>query len=774
MTKFLTALVAVAATFCVNAEVWTAAYGVAESFPFEIWSTDGLSLDVDETDAGTDATIRCNDAAEAATTNDYTDEGTTYEIDLTATEMQCEYIVVTINEAVDAIIYIQTHSNGSARNNIAAASFTAGAIDAAAIAADAIGASELATDAIGAAEIGSAAIAADEIAADAIGASELATDAIGATELASAAIAADEIATDAIGAAEIASAAIAADEIAASAIGESELATGAITTAEFAAGAIDAAAIAADAVGASELATDAIGAAEIASAAIAAAEIADGAIDEATYATTAGSFDPLDIVDQGTAQSATGTTLVLRAAAAFADDELIGSNILITGGTGVGQVRTITDYVSATDTATVATWTTTPSGTILYQVEAAPPGAGGSVTIGAGGISASSFAAGAIDASAIAADAIGASELATDAIGAAEIASAAIAADEIATDAIGAAEIAAGAIAEDAYATTAGSFDALGIVDQGTAQSATGTTLVLRAAAAFADDEILGSTILITGGTGVGQSRVITDYVSTTDTATVSTWTTTPSGTILYEIYGSPPTEVWNATARTLTALDEDSTTIDLNASYVGGVTVLDEDLTTVDLNATPVVAGSITDGAIAAADFAAGAIDAAAIATDAIGAAEIAAAAITNSELASDGSEFTAIDLPNQTMDITGTLSTVTTATNVTTVNGFAADALVAADIASDVGTEIAAAVLVAQQSITGTCDSGSTTTCVDNALDQADATQLEDRLICFDDEWCGLITTFTPASDTVTTTKVAPSTRASKVYTIFPSTLE
>ncbi len=36
-----------------------------------------------------------------------------------------------------------------------------------------------------------------------------------------------------------------------------------------------------------------------------------------------------------------------------------------------------------------------------------------------------------------------------------------------------------------------------------------------------------------------------------------------------------------------LTTLDEDVTTIDLNASYVGGVTVLDEDLTTIDLNNT-------------------------------------------------------------------------------------------------------------------------------------------------------------------------------------------
>jgi hypothetical protein len=102
--------------------------------------------------------------------------------------------------------------------------------------------------------------------------------------------------------------------------------------------------------------------------------VSSGAITEASFATTAGSFAPLAIVDQGTAQSATGTTLQLRAAAAFADDELIGATILITGGTtGVGQSRVVKDYVSSSDTATVDTWTVTPTGTITYKVFAGPP-----------------------------------------------------------------------------------------------------------------------------------------------------------------------------------------------------------------------------------------------------------------------------------------------------------------------------------------------------------------------------------------------------------------
>lgn len=89
---------------------------------------------------------------------------------------------------------------------------------------------------------------------------------------------------------------------------------------------------------------------------------------------------------------------------------------------------------------------------------------------------------------------------------------------------------------------TAGAYAWLGIIDQGVAQSATGTTLVLRSAAGFSNDVINGATIVITGGsTGVGQRRVITDYVQSSKTATVDTWDETPTGTITYTIYATPP-----------------------------------------------------------------------------------------------------------------------------------------------------------------------------------------------------------------------------------------
>jgi hypothetical protein len=94
----------------------------------------------------------------------------------------------------------------------------------------------------------------------------------------------------------------------------------------------------------------------------------------------------------------------------------------------------------------------------------------------------------------------------------------------------------------DSWTVSTGAAHSLGIVDQGTAQAATSSTIQLRSAAAFADDELVGMIVVTTGGTGVGQARVITDYVSSTDTATVSpNWTTTPSGTVEYKIFAAAP-----------------------------------------------------------------------------------------------------------------------------------------------------------------------------------------------------------------------------------------
>ena len=68
----------------------------------------------------------------------------------------------------------------------------------------------------------------------------------------------------------------------------------------------------------------------------------------------------------GTLTSATGTTAV-NSAKTWATNQWVNSQIRITGGTGAGQVRTITANTGTT--LTVATWTVTPDATSTYVIE---------------------------------------------------------------------------------------------------------------------------------------------------------------------------------------------------------------------------------------------------------------------------------------------------------------------------------------------------------------------------------------------------------------------
>jgi hypothetical protein len=124
---------------------------------------------------------------------------------------------------------------------------------------------------------------------------------------------------------------------------------------------------------------------------------------------------------------------------------------------------------------------------------------------------------------------------------------------------------------------TVGAVPAFGIIDRGTAQSATSTTLVLRSAATFADDTAIGATLMAFGSTqGYWQTRSVTDYVLSTDTATVDTWTVTPSGTITYVLLAGAPggsaiTAIANAVVEAeIDALETYSRTTNTAATITG------------------------------------------------------------------------------------------------------------------------------------------------------------------------------------------------------------
>lgn len=151
-----------------------------------------------------------------------------------------------------------------------------------------------------------------------------------------------------------------------------------------------------------------------------------------------------------------------------------------------------------------------------------------------GGIVSGAFASGAITASAIAADAITAAKVADGTIDAATFAA----------GAINAAAIADGAIDRATFAADTG----LVSIRSNTAQAGAGSTITLDASASATDSFYKGATVLLTGGTGVGQYRVITAYVGATKVATVSpAWATNPDNTSTFAILpeGMTDVEAW-------------------------------------------------------------------------------------------------------------------------------------------------------------------------------------------------------------------------------------
>jgi len=72
----------------------------------------------------------------------------------------------------------------------------------------------------------------------------------------------------------------------------------------------------------------------------------------------------------GTAQAGAATTVTLAVTDTQPDDFYIGHTIEIMSGTGVGQTKTIDDYVASTKVATVnSAWTTNPDATSVYAIQ---------------------------------------------------------------------------------------------------------------------------------------------------------------------------------------------------------------------------------------------------------------------------------------------------------------------------------------------------------------------------------------------------------------------
>jgi len=93
----------------------------------------------------------------------------------------------------------------------------------------------------------------------------------------------------------------------------------------------------------------------------------------------------------------------------------------------------------------------------------------------------------------------------------------------------------------------------LNAVYSGQALSGAATSLTLDSGASATTQIYRNCVIFLTGGTGAGQSRFITDYQGTTRLVTVPTWATTPNSTTQYVIIpmGDVSSGVWDALVNT-------------------------------------------------------------------------------------------------------------------------------------------------------------------------------------------------------------------------------
>jgi hypothetical protein len=96
-------------------------YGVQTTIDFELYEVDGVDLRTDWVPAAADCEVMKDGGASTQCTNTATDEGSTYSIVLTATEMQAARIVLKVVDAatkvfLDKVIIIETYGNASAQH----------------------------------------------------------------------------------------------------------------------------------------------------------------------------------------------------------------------------------------------------------------------------------------------------------------------------------------------------------------------------------------------------------------------------------------------------------------------------------------------------------------------------------------------------------------------------------------------------------------------------------------------------------------------------------
>lgn len=104
-----------------------------------------------------------------------------------------------------------------------------------------------------------------------------------------------------------------------------------------------------------------------------------------------------------------------------------------------------------------------------------------------------------------------------------------------------------------------------------TAQAGAASTITLDASSSATNDLYAGTVIVLTGGTGAGQARVITSYVGSTKVATVDrAWATNPDNTSTFAILSA--SEFVNAATVQTGAIDADAVAADAVTEIQSGL----------------------------------------------------------------------------------------------------------------------------------------------------------------------------------------------------------
>lgn len=303
-------------------------------------------------------------------------------------------------------------------------------------------------------------------------------------------------------------------------------------------------------------------------------------IDVGVYrpTTAATSLGVLFDTAQGAATAATAaaggaSTITFQTSLASPrDDRFNGATITTTGGTGAGQVRTVTDYVGATKVATVdSPWGVVPDGTTVFSITGECLEGNGATqfnvidglwvwlgsTGGACGIEWNGDGVHDVNQNSyrnirvVHADGPGLRMYNGDTDWL----------DSIATYAFGngwglelhGSEVTSyeGWCRDQFFSKVLFGGASVG-ANSGTAQAGAASTITLEVGASATNDYYKNKFVTTTGGTGPGQRRKITAYDGTTKVATVdSVWTTNPDATTTYTVNGGGGVALFKGAYRT-------------------------------------------------------------------------------------------------------------------------------------------------------------------------------------------------------------------------------